>query len=88
MRQWVVDAWVFEKCNDFSSSICLDCTGFLSVILENGTLCVDVEGEIQKEYYRYIKPRTFLSRWWDKMVMDCTPMPGQIRLGESGWVGH
>ena len=24
----------------------------------------------------------------DYLALDCTPMPGQIRLGESGWVGH
>lgn len=70
MQQWVIDTWVLEKCNDFSSGICVDCTAFLSAILENGTLCVDVEQEIEDEYYRYIQPRTFLSHWWHRMVRE------------------
>jgi predicted nucleic acid-binding protein len=73
--QWVVDTWVIENCNDFSGNTCLDCIGFLSAILEKGLLCLDTEQEIEKEYYRYIKPRTFLSRWWQEMVKE----KGQIR---------
>jgi predicted nucleic acid-binding protein len=70
MQQWVVDTWVLEKCNDFSSGICVDCTAFLSAILENGRLCVDIEGEILEEYDRYIQPHTFLSHWRHRMVRE------------------
>lgn len=70
MKQWVVDTWVIEKCNDFSDDECLYCIKFLVTILDEDVLCLDVECDIEKEYYRYIKSGTFLSRWWYRMVRE------------------
>jgi ABC-type antimicrobial peptide transport system ATPase subunit len=70
MTQWVIDTWVIATCDDASSNKCLDCECFLAIILENGIICLDTENKIMEEYYKYIKPRTFVSRWWDRMVRD------------------
>ena len=70
MKQWVVDTWVLERCNDFSSNDCLDCISFLCIILDYGTVCLDTEREIEAEYYRYIRSGTFLSRWWHRIVRE------------------
>jgi ABC-type antimicrobial peptide transport system ATPase subunit len=53
------------------------------MILENGIICLDTENKIMEEYYKYIKPRTFVSRWWDRMVRD----KGQISLFSNSLPG-
>ena len=68
MKQWVVDTWVLEKCNDTDCYDCIDCIAFLTYLLRKGKLCLDHEEEIYEEYEDYIKPRTFLFQWWSKIV--------------------
>ena len=70
MKQWVVDTWVIATCNDASSNKCLDCICFLVMILENGTICLDIESKIKEEYGKHIRPRTFVDRWWARMVRE------------------
>lgn len=70
MRQWVVDTWVLEKCNDNSDTNCLVCVAFLSMLLIKDKLCLDFEKDIEKEYWGHIRPRTWLSKWWEKMVRE------------------
>ena len=70
MKQWVIDTWVLAKCCDCDSMEYMDCMSFMAMILENGTLCLDIEGDIEKEYDPYIKPRTYLSRWWERVVWE------------------
>lgn len=68
MKQWVVDTWVLEKCNDTDHSDCIDCIDFLTYLLRKGKLCLDSEEEIETEYSGHIKPRTFLFQWWSKII--------------------
>lgn len=70
MRQWVVDTWVLEKCNNNSDTNCLVCVAFLSMFITKDKLCLDFEKDIEGEYWDYIKPRTWLFAWWDKMVKE------------------
>lgn len=67
-KQWVVDTWVLEKCNDTDCVDCVDCIDFLTYIRRRGKLCLDHEKEIDSEYSTYIRPRTFLFQWWLKMT--------------------
>lgn len=68
MKQWVIDTWVLATSNSCDSAHYLDCVSFLMMVLQNGTICLDSEKEIQREYYTYIKPGTFLDKWWQKIM--------------------
>ena len=66
MKQWVIDTSVLATSNSCDSAHYLDCVSFLMMVLQNGTICLDSEKEIQREYYTYIKSGTFLDKWWQK----------------------
>lgn len=68
MKHWVIDTWVLEKCNDTADVICIKASELLISILNRDTLCLDIEGEIQAEYYRHISSRTFVAQWWGEML--------------------
>lgn len=68
MKEWVVDTWVLATCNDTDCDGCLDCLDFLANLLRKGKLCLDTEEDIDKEYDPYIKPRTYLFWWWNRMT--------------------
>ncbi len=68
MKQWIVDTWVLEKCNDTDCGDCIDCMDFLTYLLRKGKLCLDHEEEIELEYSGHIRPRTFLFWWWNRMI--------------------
>lgn len=68
LKQWVVDTWVLAKCNDTDCGDCVDCIDFLTYLLRRGKLCLDHEEEIELEYGTYIKPRSFLFWWWQRMT--------------------
>lgn len=70
MRQWVVDTWVLEKCNEPADENCLVCVAFLSTFISKDKLCLDFEREIEREYWNYIQPGTWLSAWWEKMINE------------------
>lgn len=65
MKQWVIDTWVLIKSDEPRCTEYLDCLYFLLNIMKDGIICLDTEAEIIQEYYRYMKPGTFLSRWWE-----------------------
>ena len=68
IKQWVVDTWVLARCNDTNCGDCIDCMDFLTYLLRRGKLCLDHEGEIDSEYSVYIKPRSVLFWWWQRMI--------------------
>jgi predicted nucleic acid-binding protein len=70
LKHWVIDTWVIVKCLDLSSPEYLDCLGFLLKTLENGIIYIDLEGEIMREYYRYIRAKTIVSKWWEKITRE------------------
>lgn len=65
--QWVVDTWVLAKCNDTTDTLCLKASELLIRILNREIICLDSEGEITREYYRHIRPRSFVANWWEEM---------------------
>jgi hypothetical protein len=67
MVQWVVDTWVLEKCGEAHDPASLKALQLLSRILEKDMLCLDLEGDILKEYLPHMKPRTHVATWWAEM---------------------
>ena len=80
MKHWVVDTWVIVKCLDYSCCECLDCHEFLLKTLKDGIICIDFEGEINHEYYRYIRKKTFVALWWEKVTRET----GRLHFFSSG----
>lgn len=66
-RDWVVDTWVLKTVENLDDSRCHDALDFLLEVKNNHRIILDEDREIEKEYWRNMKPRTHVSKWWKSM---------------------
>lgn len=66
MTYWILDCCVLVNCNEENCNheFYMDCMKLLIYIKERDGICLDATNQIYNEYFVYIKPNTFLSKWW------------------------
>ena len=65
---YVLDTEVLVVASMGDQALCLDAVALLHAIRERHLIALDNEGEIMREYSRYMRPATLVAQWWSQMV--------------------